>query len=137
MFAGSCIGVACLVLLLEFLRRLAKEYDRYLGRQNARQGRAQHLSFSSDSDGLLQTSSASKGTPASNNSVEGSATSKAFRPSILQQSVRAGLHMMQFGIAYIVMLLAMYYNGYFIISIFLAAFVGSFIFNWETLGITS
>jgi hypothetical protein len=54
--------------------------------------------------------------------------------AFLQQGIRAGLHMIQFGIAYIVMLLAMYYNGYFIISIFLGAFVGSFVFNWETLG---
>lgn len=45
--------------------------------------------------------------------------------------------MMQFGVAYIVMLLAMYYNGYFLICIFLGAFVGSFIFNWETLGLES
>ena len=29
----------------------------------------------------------------------------------------------------------MYYNGYFIISIFLGAFVGSFIFSWEAMGI--
>ena len=27
MFAGSCIGVICLVLSLEFLRRVAREYD--------------------------------------------------------------------------------------------------------------
>lgn len=31
--------------------------------------------------------------------------------------------------------LAMYYNGYIIISIFIGAFLGSFVFQWETLGL--
>lgn len=30
--------------------------------------------------------------------------------------------------------LAMYYNGYIIICIFIGAYIGSFIFQWETLG---
>lgn len=137
MFAGSCIGVVCLVLSLEFFRRLAKAYDRYLIRQHANQGRTQSLSSLSDSDGLLQSNSINKDVRAGSRPVSRSAPSQAFRPSILQQTVRAALHMMQFGIAYIIMLLAMYYNGYFIISIFLGAFIGSFIFNWETLGVAS
>ena len=33
MFAGSCIGVICLVMCLEALRRLQREYDAYLVRQ--------------------------------------------------------------------------------------------------------
>lgn len=41
--------------------------------------------------------------------------------------------MVQFAIAYIVMLLAMYYNGYLIICIFIGAFLGNFAFNWETI----
>ena len=37
MFAGSCIGVVLLGILLEALRRSTKEYDRFLVRQhNAR-----------------------------------------------------------------------------------------------------
>jgi solute carrier family 31 (copper transporter), member 1 len=121
-------------LLLEFFRRLAKEYDRYLVRQNTIQGRSPR-SLSSDLDGLLEQSSRSKGaTAAEVRLASEQKDSGSFRASILQQGIRAGLHMMQFGIAYIVMLLAMYYNGYFIISIFLGAFVGSFIFNWETMG---
>lgn len=36
MFAGSCIGVLLLVMTLEFLRRLGKEYDRYILRQHQR-----------------------------------------------------------------------------------------------------
>lgn len=33
MFAGSCIGVILLVMSLELLRRLGKEYDRYILRE--------------------------------------------------------------------------------------------------------
>lgn len=36
MFAGSCIGVILLVMSLELLRRLGKEYDRYILRQYQR-----------------------------------------------------------------------------------------------------
>jgi len=49
--------------------------------------------------------------------------------------VRALLHMAQFAIAYIIMLLAMYYNGYIIICIFIGAFFGAFIFQWESVTI--
>lgn len=56
------------------------------------------------------------------------------RPTLIQQLIRAGLHMITFAVAYFVMLLAMYYNGYFIICILIGAFIGAFIFSWETVG---
>ena len=31
--------------------------------------------------------------------------------------------------------LAMYYNGYIIICIFIGAFLGSFVFQWESIGL--
>ena len=73
-----------------------------------------------------------------------------FRPTVLQQAVRAFLHMTAFAVAYLIMLyaccfkytdfqranlaprLAMYYNGYVIICIFVGAFIGFFIFGWES-----
>ena len=55
------------------------------------------------------------------------------RPTALLQLARAAIHMVQFGVAYFVMLLAMYYNGYIIICILIGAFLGSFIFSWEPL----
>jgi copper transporter 1 len=134
MFASCCIGLAGLVLLLDFFRRMTREYDRYLMRWNTTQGHSQSPSSAFDSKSLLQLDSASKGNPAGNRLAEKPANLEPFRPSILQQSVRAGLHMLQSGIAYIIMLLAMYYNGFFITSIFLSAFIGSFILKWETLG---
>lgn len=39
--------------------------------------------------------------------------------------------MVQFAVAYIIMLMAMYYNGYIIICIFIGAFLGAFLFAWE------
>ncbi|ROV99837.1 hypothetical protein VSDG_03069 [Cytospora chrysosperma] len=55
------------------------------------------------------------------------------RPNIWQQGLRALLHTAQFTVAYIIMLLAMTYNGYIIMSIIIGAYLGSFIFSWETL----
>ncbi|KAJ5639582.1 uncharacterized protein N7484_007444 [Penicillium longicatenatum] len=85
MFAGSCIGVICLVICLEFLRRLGKEYDRFLLRQH-------------------ELRAAMVG---SETSVEASCLRSkplAFTPSVLQQSLRALLHVAQFAVAYFVML---------------------------------
>ncbi|KAJ5645844.1 hypothetical protein N7490_002216 [Penicillium lividum] len=116
MFAGSCIGVIFLVICLEFLRRLGKEYDRFLSRQHEL--------------AVAHTGSES--------SVEAFCPKNApliFTPSVLQQSIRALLHMAQFAVAYIVMLLAMYFNGYIIICIFIGAYIGSFIFSWESISL--
>lgn len=57
----------------------------------------------------------------------------SFRPNIVQQAVRATLHMVQFAVAYFVMLLAMTYNGYIIICIIIGAWIGGFAFTWETI----
>lgn len=39
--------------------------------------------------------------------------------------------MVQFGLGYLIMLLAMYYIGYIIICILLGAFVGHFVTGWD------
>ncbi|CRK48122.1 hypothetical protein BN1723_001379 [Verticillium longisporum] len=53
-----------------------------------------------------------------------------FRASPVEQLIRAVLHTTFFGLAYIIMLLAMYYNGYIIISILLGAGLGKFLCDW-------
>jgi copper transporter 1 len=55
-----------------------------------------------------------------------------FRASPLQQFVRAVIHTATFGLAYLIMLLAMYYNGYIIISILIGALLGKFLCDWMT-----
>ncbi|KAJ5989259.1 hypothetical protein N7481_004469 [Penicillium waksmanii] len=221
MFAGSCIGAICLVLCLEALRRLGREYDAFILRrarqrrmylhESTLEGNSEDLttkklpengalgagplpktgengchqaaaearpavdqqdrilssveSSNEDTSGEPQVAatavanradqpldSSHKGPwffvspkPAAvdqqqweNGVVPMSSLVPAFssqdirhRPSPVEQVVRALLHTFQFGVAYIVMLLAMYYNGYIIICIFLGAFLGSLIFSWE------
>ncbi|KAL2158101.1 hypothetical protein VTH06DRAFT_4669 [Thermothelomyces fergusii] len=126
-FAGSCIGVVMLVVVLEMLRRAVKEYDRFLINKHLRSAAA----------------AAAKATPPPKTASDDGASSpphcpavvrQGYRPNVFEQAVRALLHMLQFAVAYFIMLLAMYYNGYIIICIFIGAYIGSFIFHWETLG---
>ncbi|KAK1974163.1 ctr copper transporter [Colletotrichum cereale] len=128
MFAGSLIGVILLVILLEFLRRAVKEYDRYLIRTHkaryADAGTASPSSASADDHG--------KG-PSTSTAAVSSNVIPPFRPNIFQQAIRALIHVCQFAVAYFVMLLAMYYNGYMIICIFIGSYIGAFLFQWETL----
>ncbi|KAK4066116.1 uncharacterized protein Triagg1_8184 [Trichoderma aggressivum f. europaeum] len=138
MFAGSCIGVVLLVIALEFLRRLSKEYDRFLIKQHVakfRDASAPTAVAATPADTAVKTGGESVKTqdvtcPAGN-------AMPPFRPNVLQQAIRALLHMVQFAVAYFVMLLAMYYNGYFIICIFIGAYLGAFVFHWETLTVSS
>lgn len=136
MFAGSCIGIICLVCSLELLRRLGKEYDRYLVRQSERQSYRRSLLEASDE--AHQTGPQS-GSPKHMimTAARRSGRNRGFKPSAFQQFIRALLHMLQFGVAYFIMLLAMYYNGYFLICILIGALIGSFFFNWESLGVVS
>ncbi|GFF48621.1 copper transport protein CTR3 [Aspergillus udagawae] len=144
MFAGSCIGVICLVICLEFLRRVGREYDAFI--VHRARLRKQYLSTTASSQGLTGATDAdasAQGSPKTVPGAEGAAQTicSAFedqtpiRPTLIEQLVRALLHMLQFAVAYFVMLLAMYFNGYLIICIFIGAFLGSFIFSWEPLNL--
>lgn len=120
MFAASCVGAALLVVCLEFLRRVSHEYDAFLLRQFQRQLCAQQAALAA-------------ATPA--NCCDGpssiSGTQYAtFRASALQQLVRAIIHGVILGLAYIIMLLIMYYNGYIFISVILGAILGKFLCDW-------
>ncbi|KAF5023129.1 hypothetical protein F66182_4824 [Fusarium sp. NRRL 66182] len=125
MFAGSCIGVVLLVMSLEFLRRAVKEWDRHLLRQ--------HASKYSQGTATGAAMDGSDSNKAGNTAISCHADVPPFRPNIWQQAIRALLHVMQFAVAYFTMLLAMYYNGYIIICIFIGAYLGAFVFQWETL----
>ncbi|CAG9949178.1 unnamed protein product [Clonostachys rosea f. rosea IK726] len=115
MFAASCIGVVLLVVVLELLRRLGKEYDNLILRHFQRHVAAQ---TSSPSDACCSAS------PVPSHRMV------TFRASPLQQLVRAVIYGVTFGVAYIVMLLAMYFNGYIIISIIIGATLGKFLCDW-------
>ncbi|KAJ5710492.1 high affinity copper transporter [Penicillium malachiteum] len=105
MFAVTCIGVILLVILVEAFRRLGKEYDLFLTRQY--QCQASMLGAKNQAHG-----------------------GNIFRVTPLQQLVRAVIHALTFGGAYIIMLLAMYFNVYLIICIFIGAGLGKFLCDW-------
>ncbi|KAI6782316.1 solute carrier family 31 (copper transporter) [Emericellopsis cladophorae] len=126
MFAGSCIGIALLAIFLELLRRSVKEFDKYLARQHmARHAGVAEAAARSSDEGVKGGAVAG---------VTGAAGPiPPFRPTFWQQGIRAILHTAQFTVAYFIMLLAMYYNVYILVSIFLGILVGSYIFQYETI----
>lgn len=116
--AATCIGVILMVVLLEFLRRLGKEYDGLIQRQFQR-----HISARVKSTKSL-SGSCNADLPAAD------PRTVTFRASPLQQIIRSVIHAATFGLAYLIMLLAMYFNGYIIISIFIGAGLGKFFCDW-------
>ncbi|CAG8957257.1 hypothetical protein HYFRA_00010679 [Hymenoscyphus fraxineus] len=159
MFAGSCIGVILLVISLEFLRRVSREYDRYLSHSFLPSPSANptndNPSSSPSSSSLPTANNTSNNTSTKNtsstdeNGTKINITGKGqgrlrevfrgnrngrYKPTLPQQAIRATLHMVQFTIAYFIMLLAMYYNGYIIICIIIGAWLGAFLCSWEGIG---
>lgn len=126
MMAASCIGVVLLVVLLEFLRRMGREYDQLLIDQVRRHG-----AYLVDQQARYVKAPVSECTRMTNNQ----ASSMSFRVSPLQQLARAVIHAVTFGVGYIVMLLAMYFNGYIIISIVIGSAIGKFFADWLTVTI--
>ncbi|KAF3342634.1 Putative fumarate reductase [Verticillium dahliae VDG2] len=118
-FAASCIGVALLTVTLEFVRRLGKEYDALLLRQF--HARAAQMAVAAAVEPSCCDDTGAVARPSA---------PLIFRASPVEQLIRAVLHTTFFGLAYIIMLLAMYYNGYIIISILLGAGLGKFLCDW-------
>ncbi|ORY57757.1 Ctr copper transporter [Pseudomassariella vexata] len=140
-FAALCLGVITLVILLEFLRRIAKFYDKHLVRKHRLQAGALAIAGGPPNNPNAAESgggSQDRGSLIAKNG-DGHFVSPhaSFQPNAYQQMIRALLHTLQFAVAYWIMLLAMYYNGYIIICIFIGAFLGAFIFGWERLGVHS
>ncbi|EPS41883.1 hypothetical protein H072_4161 [Dactylellina haptotyla CBS 200.50] len=140
-FALSCIGVVLLVIALELVRRMQREYDRHIIRHAA-------LNYTNDTIGAGAKKLSEDGAPSPipvqiprlnfgfNNASSRFARFLRpfnFRPTLVQQMVRGLLYMVQFGAAYFVMLLAMYYNGYIIICILIGAFLGFTLFGYDNL----
>ncbi|CEI67979.1 unnamed protein product [Fusarium venenatum] len=118
MMAASCIGVGLLVVVLEVLRLMAKKFDLHIAHAMRR-----HVTVLSKSQRLVSEKNTSL------------PTDIVIRASPLQQIVRAVLYAVTFGVAYFVMLLAMSFNGYIIISIIIGAGLGKFVTDWPTLTI--
>ena len=132
-FFASCVGVVSLVMLLELLRRLQREYDRLIA-QRAQQRKLENESGDDGCAGEAPPHSAIPLLSEWAKSLPLPSTYSGYLPTTPQQAVRALLYTLQLAVAYTIMLLAMYYNGYILISILIGAFIGSFIFSWEDTG---
>lgn len=99
-FAGSCIGVILLVIGLEFIRRVQREYDGYIVRQ-WKSSLTEAQAERSESGGSTTKQ------PLTTVVVPLQSQTRGFKPSVLQQMIRSLLFMVQFGVGYFVMLLAM------------------------------
>src|SRR5262249_8599845 len=108
-----------------------KRYDRYLLREYQMY---QQVAAASDTSMSGRNGNVKSSVSLMTKSLFGNSSKPmTFRPNALQQMVKALLHTLQFALAYVIMLLAMYCNGYVIISIYIGAFVGFFLFGWESI----
>ena len=108
MFAGSCIGVLLLVMLLELLRRMVKEYDALLVRKHSTNNKSSYVAAAGTAGRAQQAASESGENKGHGLDVQAVTVAPygRFRPTLLEQAVRALLHMCQFAVAYFVMLYA-------------------------------
>lgn len=107
MFTGSCVGVVGLVLLLELLRCLQREYDRFISQQ-AQQRKLQN---ESGHDVYIDEDPPHSAIPLISDwgkSLQSPSSHSGHLPSAPQQAVRALIYTLQLAVAYTVMLLAMY-----------------------------
>ncbi|KAH6652263.1 copper transport protein ctr4 [Truncatella angustata] len=130
MFAATCIGVILLGVLLEFLRRIGKEYDALILRQFQRHIAAQTALASSKKEPLEPVSCCAPPPEDEIELAKPGPRTVTFRATPLQQLIRSVIHAVTFGVAYIIMLLAMYFNGYIIICIIIGAGIGKFVCDW-------
>jgi solute carrier family 31 (copper transporter), member 1 len=124
-FAGLCIGVFLAAVLLQTLSWASRFYDKRLVRQHQFQAVAlatQAVHNAGTNDYLTAKN------------AHGVSPMATFRPNLMQQTVRTLIRTLRFVLSYWIMLLAVHYNGYVIISIILGTFVRIYVFQWERMG---
>ncbi|KAK0537721.1 copper transporter complex subunit Ctr4 [Tilletia horrida] len=82
---------------------------------------------------LARIESAFFGVPAAASGTAAAINRARFRPTAMQQFIRSLVYAVQFAGAYIVMLIAMTFNGYILIAIILGGFAGHFVSTWDNL----
>lgn len=144
MFATCCIGILCLAVFFEALGRIGQKYDSHILHQfqyapipssddeencsTIDEPSKVAGDYATDVDALLDE----KPLPRFPSAGLYLNTGGHFRPSMVQQAIRAGIYMVRFGVAYFIMLLAMNLNGYVILAILMGTYMGSFVFSWES-----
>ena len=117
-FAASVIGVFFMVVAHEAVRRLGREYDRSIRTAYYRRE-------------TLALAALAK------NQGKEVALSAPFRPSNKEHAVRSLFYFVQFGVAYLLMLLAMYFNVAILMAIIGGGGVGHFLFAVRPLSSSS
>jgi len=131
-FVGSCIGVALLVVVFEGLRRLEREYSRWLARRQT-VAISQGACCPCDVEDEAPKCCKSAGSRSSEGSLPRPTTVRA--PTRLELGghhvVRSLGHAVLFLLAYILMLLGMSFSIQIFISIIVGAFLGHLAFAWD------
>lgn len=115
MFAATCAGTILLTFALEFFRRMSRTYDRYIVIQHEKDIRSSVTLKRVMMEGGEQRQQ----------------EQQQFRPGVCQQAVRALLFLSQVVTAYVLILLAVSFNGFIILSIFLGSLLSFFAFQWD------
>ncbi|EAL21146.1 hypothetical protein CNBD5220 [Cryptococcus deneoformans B-3501A] len=124
MFAGSIIGIFFLCVLIELIRRLGREFDRWLVKRAG-----------ATSCGGEVSSVAEYGKDGGQGGLLNVRTAAArYVPSWPHQILRGFIYGSQFTAAFFVMLLGMYFNVIVLIFIFLGQTVGYMLFGRDTCG---
>ena len=108
-FFAACLGSFLLVLCLEFLRRLQRQFDVYLLAKTkflSERGYAEP----EEMEEKLLTSERDEG-DAEERQKGGSWRKRVRARVVLEQTARGAIHMAQFAVSYCIMLLFMYSNG--------------------------
>ncbi len=135
-------------MLIETIRRFGREWDRYIV-QTELQRRAQYLAgLRAERQQQIQAQAQSGDDVSTSSQAHTAAATAAafapvaaayrapaprFRPTLLQQAIRSLLYAIQFTGAYLVMLIAMTFNGYLILCIVLGGLFGHFVSTWDAL----
>lgn len=108
-FFATCLGSFLLVISLEFLRRLQRQFDTYLRAKNAFLIERGYV-VPEDMEGkLLKHEDEERN--AGERRKDGSWRNRVSTKVVLEQTARGAIHMAQFWVSYCIMLLVMYSNG--------------------------
>jgi copper transporter 1 len=123
-FALVCVGVVLIAVILQFLHRVCRTYDRIIIRN--REGSGCHGSNRSDA---VSVSNLPGFFVLNNTSWSGEPNSA----SVGEQVVRTTLYTLVWTTSYLTLGMALSFNGYVIVCILLGAWIGNFVFGRDSL----
>jgi copper transporter 1 len=118
----------CLVILLEFIRHLRRMYDDKIVQEYQETEHLNDTVCDRTPPNLFKTIRQKTGLSiAANNS--------GFIPTVGQQAVRAGFQSIIWSLSLFILMLAMSFNGWMVFAIGSGAWIGFFLFTWETVNV--